>query len=168
MGYCGKLLKFLKVTKHPFTTGTWNIRTLYAKGRVKELTHELERYKWDVFGLSEVRWTGCGKIVTEEGHKLWLSGENKDHVNGVGFIVNKSYLSMVMECKMVSRRIISIRVGAKPKNLTIIQVYLPTTSHSDSEIEQFYDELEKKKGNFKERYFNSSRRLEFKDRHRLL
>ena len=50
---------------------------------------------------------------------------------------------MVMECKMVSSRIISIRLAGKPKNLTTIQVYLPTTFHSDSEIEQLYDELEK-------------------------
>ena len=63
----------LRVAKHPFTTGTWNIRTLYAKGKVKELTHELERYKWHIIGLSEVRWTGCGEIVIEEGHKLWFS-----------------------------------------------------------------------------------------------
>ena len=41
---------------------------------------------------------------------------------------------------MVSSRIISIRVGAKPKNPTINQAHLPITSHSDSETEQFYDE----------------------------
>ena len=109
-------LNSLKVTKHPFTTGTWNIRTLYAKGRVKELTHELECYKWLVVGLSEGRWTGCGEIVSE-GHKLWFSGENKDHVNGVGFIVNKSYLSMVMECKLVSSRSLQLELA---QNLKIL------------------------------------------------
>ena len=79
--------KPLKVAKQPFTTGTWNVRTLYAKGKVKELTHELERYKWHVVGLPEVRWTGLGEVGTEEGHKIWFSGEDKDHENGVGFIV---------------------------------------------------------------------------------
>jgi len=123
--------KSLWFTKHNFPTGMWNIRPLNAKGKVKELTHELECYK------SEVRWTGCGEIVTEEGHQFWFSGEDKEHVNGVGFIVNKNYLSMVMECNMVSSRIISIRVGTKPKSFTIIQIYLLTTSLSDYEIEQF-------------------------------
>lgn len=53
--------------------GTWNVRTLYACGKVKELTHELGRYRWDILGLAEVRWTGCGETTTEEGHKLWYS-----------------------------------------------------------------------------------------------
>ena len=44
---------------------------------------------------------------------------------------------------MVSSRIISIRVGAKHRNLTIIQVYLPATSQRENEIEQFCDEIEK-------------------------
>ena len=49
---------------------------------MRELTYELERYKWHIVGLSEVRWTGCGEIVTEEGHKLWFSDDDKEHVNG--------------------------------------------------------------------------------------
>ena len=70
--------------------GTWNVRTLYACGKVKELTHELDRYRWDILGLAEVRWTSCGETTTEEGHKIWYSGEDSKHQHGVGFIVNKS------------------------------------------------------------------------------
>ena len=47
-----------------------------------------------------------------------------------------------MECRTISSRIMSIRVPAAPKNMTIIQVYAPTTSHTDEEIEEFYKELE--------------------------
>ena len=36
----------------------------------------------------------------------------------------------------------NIRVAAAPKNMTIIQVYASTTSHTDEEIEEFYEELE--------------------------
>ena len=35
--------------------GTWNVRTLYAAGRLKELTYALEDYQWDVIGVSEYR-----------------------------------------------------------------------------------------------------------------
>ena len=38
--------------------GIWNVCTLYACRKVKELTHELTRYQWDILGLAEVRWTG--------------------------------------------------------------------------------------------------------------
>lgn len=37
------------------------VRTLYAGGKVKELTHELDKCRWDILGLAEVRWTGCGE-----------------------------------------------------------------------------------------------------------
>ena len=42
----------------------------------------------------------------------------------------------------VNSRIISIRIKAKPINITIIQVYAPITSHSDEETEMFYETLE--------------------------
>ena len=36
----------------------------------------------------------------------------------------------------------SLRVAAKPKNITIVQVYAPTFTHTDEEIEEFYEQLE--------------------------
>ena len=50
------------------TIGTWNVRTLNATGKVKELTYEMTRYNWHVTGLCEVRWKDFGETTTEEGH----------------------------------------------------------------------------------------------------
>ena len=47
-----------------------------------------------------------------------------------------------MSCTPVSSRIITIRVSAKPQNVTIIQVYAPTSDHEDQEIEEFYEKIE--------------------------
>ena len=52
--------------------GTWNVRTLHAVGKLKELTHELQRYKRNIIGLSEVRWSGMGEMTTKEKHKYDL------------------------------------------------------------------------------------------------
>ena len=38
---------------------------------------------------------------------------------------------------------ISIRLGAVPFNITIIQVYAPTPDHDDSEDDHFYQQLKK-------------------------
>ena len=35
-----------------------------------------------------------------------------------------------------------IHVSAKPHNMTIIQVYAPTTDHDDKEVKKFYELLE--------------------------
>lgn len=61
----------LRLPKENTIIGTWNVHTLCAYGQLKELTHELARYSWDIIDLVEVRWTGIDEMVTEEGHKLW-------------------------------------------------------------------------------------------------
>ena len=33
------------------TIGTWNTRTLRAAGKLEEVTHEMDRYIWNILGL---------------------------------------------------------------------------------------------------------------------
>ena len=131
-----------KMASGKVNIGTWNVRTLYACGKVNELEHELKRYQWDILGLVEMRWTGFGETTSEDGHKIWYSGEETQHERGVGFIVRREITGYILSCTPVSSRIISIRVSARPKNVTIIQVYAPTTDHEDHEIEEFYEQVE--------------------------
>ena len=121
--------------------GTWNIQTLNS-GRIYELTHELEKYRWDILGLCEVRWKNFGETTTNEGHKLWYSGDENKHQHGVGFLVHKNKINSILSCTPISSRIMSIRVAAKPHNITIFQVYAPTSSYDDEIVEEFYEELE--------------------------
>jgi exonuclease III len=132
----------IKLPKEGTILGTWNVRTLYQCGKVKELTHELQRYKWDIIGLAEVRWTGFGETSTDEGHKIWFSGDQSKHQYGVGFIVRKEVVKSVISCSPISSRLISIRISAKPHNLTVIQVYAPTSDHEEDEVESFYEGIE--------------------------
>ena len=131
----------IRMQSEETTIGTWNIRTLNS-GRIHEITHELERYKWDIIGLCEVRWKNFGETVTKEGHKLWFSGDENKHQHGVGILVNKSKINCVISCTPISSRLMSIRIAAKPQNITIFQVYAPTTDYSDESVEEFYEELE--------------------------
>ena len=56
------------------TIGTWNVRTQRAAGKLEELTYEMNRYRWNILGLCEVRWKNIGETTTLEGHKLYFSG----------------------------------------------------------------------------------------------
>ena len=47
-----------------------------------------------------------------------------------------------MNYSAVSSRIMSIRIKANPMNISIIQIYAPTTTHEDQEIEDFYEIIE--------------------------
>ena len=132
----------IKLPSKNVTIGTWNVRTLYACGKINELEHELKEYNWDIIGLSEVRWKGIGETMTEEGNKIWFSGHESKHEHGVAFIVNKKRVGSILSCTPISSRIISLRIAAQPKNMTIIQIYAPTSDYEDSEIEEFYETLE--------------------------
>ena len=37
------------------TIGTWNTRTLRAAGKLQEVTHEMDRCRWNILGLCEMR-----------------------------------------------------------------------------------------------------------------
>ena len=58
---------------------TFHVRTLRGACKLHELIRELDRYRWDIIGLSETRWKNCGELITEEGHKIVYSGQEKYH-----------------------------------------------------------------------------------------
>eukprot|EP00794_Sanderia_malayensis_P004079 gene4079-biopygen2550 len=131
----------LKRQKDEFTCGTWNVRTLNGDGKLEQLDYGMEKYRWNVLGIVEMRWLSSGEMVTEQGHKIWFSGKEKRHEEGVGFLVHKDTVRAVMECEPISSHMIRIRLSANPRNLTIIQIYAPTSTTKDEDVDAFYDEL---------------------------
>ena len=55
----------------------------------------------------------------------------------------KDVVDAILGCQPVSSRLISIRLIAAPFNITIIQVYASTSGHDDSEVDHFYQKLQK-------------------------
>ena len=94
----------------------------------------------DILGLSEIRWTGSGKIQKEQYTILYSGGQN--HTRGVGIIINKNINKAVLGYWPVSDRIIMMKIQGKPFNIAIVQVYAPTSASTDNEIEEFYNLLE--------------------------
>ncbi|KAJ8396775.1 hypothetical protein AAFF_G00013740 [Aldrovandia affinis] len=129
-------------TRENIVVGTWNVRTLTADGKLEELAHEMDQYHWNILGISELRWKSFGETSTDKGHKLYFSGKENKHEHGVGFLVHKDILGTVMGCQPVSSRLITIRLRATPFNITIIQAYAPTSTYQDSEVEDFYEQLQ--------------------------
>ena len=99
-------------------------------------------YKWNIIGLSEIQKKGTNEIQTNEGHILDYIGNENRHINGVGFLINKENVKMVMNFNPINERVATICLHATPFNVTIIQVYAPTSDHSDEEIEHFYNILQ--------------------------
>ena len=62
--------------------------------------------------------------------------------NGVAIIVNKIVQNAVLGCNLKNDRMISVRFQSKPFNITIIQVYAPTNTAEEAEVERFYEDLQ--------------------------
>ena len=62
-----------------------------------------------------------GETTTEEGHKVFFSGKEDKHEQGVGFFVHKDIMNTVMGCHPASSRLINIRLRAVPFSITIAQ-----------------------------------------------
>ena len=57
-------------------------------------------------------------------------------------MVNKRVQNAVIGCNLKNDRMISVRFQGKPFNITVIQVYAPTSNAEEAEIEQFYEDLQ--------------------------
>ena len=57
-------------------------------------------------------------------------------------MVNKRVQNAVLGCKLKNGRMISVRFQGKPFNITVIQVYAPTSNAEVAEAEWFYEDLQ--------------------------
>ena len=62
--------------------------------------------------------------------------------NGVAIMVNKRVRNAVLGCSLQNDRMISVRFQGKPFNITVIQVYAPTSNAQEAEYERFYGDLQ--------------------------
>ena len=70
------------------------------------------------------------------------AGGNPLEEMGVAIMVNKRVRNAVLGCNLKSDRIISVHFPVKPFNITVIQVYAPTSNAEEAEVEWFYDDLQ--------------------------
>ena len=74
-------------------------------------------------------------------HYIYYCGQESLRRNGVTLIVHKRVRNAVLECNLKNDRMISVHFQHKPFNITVIQVYAPTSNAEEAEVEQFYEDL---------------------------
>ena len=83
----------------------------------------------DVFclGISELKWTGMGEFNSDD-HYSYYCGQESLRINGVAITVNKRVQNAVLGCNFKNDRMNSVHFQGKPCNITVVQVYAPTTN----------------------------------------
>ena len=87
---------------------------------------EMARVNIDILGISELKWTGMDEFNSDD-HYIYYCGQESLRRNRVAIIGNKRVLNEVLGCNLKNNRIISVRFQGKPFNVTVIQVYVPSS-----------------------------------------
>ena len=114
------------------------------QGKLEELEavkQEMARVNINILGISELKWTGMGEFNSDD-HYIYYCGQESLRRNGVAIVVNKRVQNAVLGCNLKNDRMLSVRFQGKPFNITVIQVYASTSNVKETEVEQFYEDLQ--------------------------
>ena len=75
-----------------------------------------------------------GEFNSDDHYIYYCEQESLRRRNEVALIVNKRVQNAVLGCNLKNNKMISARFQGKPFNITIIQVYAPTTNAKEAEV----------------------------------
>ena len=109
------------------------------RGKLDEGKQEMTPVNIDILEISELKGMGMGKFNSDD-HYIYCCGQESLRRNGVALRINRRVQNAVLGCNLKNDRIISVHFQGKPCNITVIQVYAPTTNAE--EAEWFYIDLQ--------------------------
>ena len=108
---------------------------------IKEVVkQEMSRVNINILGISELNWIGIDEFI----QKTIISttvGKNPNK-KWVSLTVNKGVWNAVLGWNLKNDRVMSVYFQGKTFNITVIQVYTPTTNTEENDVEWFYDDLQ--------------------------
>ena len=75
-------------------------------------------------------------------HYVYYCRQGSLRRNAVAIMVNKRVQNAVLGCNLKNDRMISVCFQGEPFNITVIQVYAPTSNTEEAEVERFYEDLQ--------------------------
>ena len=127
----------LGLCEEQYCIGTWNIRSM-NQGTLEVVKQEMGRVNVDILGIIELKWTRMGEFNSDD-HYIYYCGQESLRRNEVAIIVNKRVWNAVLGWNLKRNRMISVCFQGKPLNITVIQVYAPTSNAEEAEVEWFYE-----------------------------
>ena len=111
------------------------------QGKLEVVKQEMARVNVDILAISELKWTGMGEFHSDD-HYIYYCRQESLRRNGVAIMVDKRVWNAVLGCNLKNDRVISVRRQGEPFIITVIQVYAPTSNTEETEVEQFYEDLQ--------------------------
>ena len=101
----------------------------------------MARVNNNILGISELKWIEMDKFNSHD-HYIYYCRQESLRRNGVTFIVNKRVQNAVLGYSLQKDRMVPVHFQGKPFNITVIQVYAPTTNAEEAGVERFNEDLQ--------------------------
>ena len=109
------------------------------QGKLEVVKQEMAKVNVNILGISELKWTGKGEFNLGD-HYIYYPGQESLRRNGVAIIANKRVQNAVLGSNLKNDRMNSVCFQDKQLNITVIQVYAPTSNAKEAEVEWFYED----------------------------
>ena len=100
---------------------------------------KLEVVKQEMANWNGLEWVNLTQMTISY---IYYCGQESIRRNGLAIMVNKRVQNAVIGCNLKNNRMISVHFQGKPFNITVIQVYVPTSNAEEAEVERFYEDLQ--------------------------
>ena len=101
------------------------------QGKFEVSKQEMARVNVNILGIRELKWTGKSKFNSND-HYIYYCLQESLRRNGVAHRVNKRVQNAELGCTLKNNRVLSVRFQGKPFNITVIQVYAPTSNAEEA------------------------------------
>ena len=103
------------------------------QSKLEVVKQEMARVNVDILGISKLKWTGMSEFNSGD-HYIYYCGQESLRRNGVAIMVNKRLQNAVLGCNLKNDRMISVCFQGKPFNITVIQLYTPTSNAEELKL----------------------------------
>ena len=110
------------------------------QGKLEVVKQEMARVNINILGISKLKGTGMGEFNSDD-HYIYYYRQESLRRNGVGIMVKKESEMQYLDAISKTTKWSLFFFLGKPFNITVIQVYAPT-SNAEAEVEQFYEDLQ--------------------------
>ena len=103
------------------------------QGKLDMTKQEMARLYINILGISDLKGIGMGEFNSDDHYICYV---DKNPLEGMEYlIINERIRNAVFGYNLKKDRIISVCFQGKPLNITVIQVYTPTTNAEEAEVE---------------------------------
>ena len=111
------------------------------QGKLNVVKKEMEKSEHWHLRNQRAKMDQKGEFHSDD-HCIYYCGQESLRRNGVALIVNKIIQNVVTGWNLKNDRIMLVCFQDKPFNITVIQVYAPTTDAEEAKVDQFYEDLQ--------------------------